>query len=703
MKRPPAGTIPDRPGSYQFKDRDGRVIYVGKAKSLKQRLSSYFGNPALLHPRTAQMVTTAETVEWIEVQNDVEAFMLEYNLIKQHRPRFNVRLIDDKSYPFLAITLGDEWPRARVMRGSHQKNTKYFGPYAHAYAIRETLDLLLRTFPIRTCSDNKFERHKRLGRPCLLFHIEKCVGPCAKEVESAEYEALVQRLIRFLNGDTGPIIKQLEEDMRNAASELDFERAARLRDRLATVNKAIEKQQMVGDKSEDIDVFGIVGDELEAAVQVFYIRGGRVVGRKGYLVDKVEPLNDADFTQQMLEQHYAEMPPLGPPKEVLVQEMPSDVDLMEEWLGEARGSKVAIRIPQRGDKRALQETVARNATQDLARHRLKRSTDHNSRAQALRHLQDALGLEEAPLRIECFDMSHLQGTNYVGSMVVMEDGLAKKSDYRRFKVKTVAGNDDYAAMEEVLTRRFKALLAERREQQQYLEKPNAAHSNNNVKTIVDEHGTKKVVPKKFAYPPNLLLVDGGKGQLSVAVRVLETLGLDKEIPVASLAKQFEEVFLPYQSEPVRLPRQSEALYFLQRIRDESHRFAITFHRSLRDKRMTKSVLDDIPGLGPTRKKRLTSEMGGVRNVQAASLEALKKISWLPDAVAEAVYEKAHDESKIRKPDESQDPNEDIDMDDATDDAIDDELTGDDMSDEIEDDSALDADDESDTNRPDLST
>ncbi len=629
MQRPPAGTIPDRPGSYQFKDKEGRVIYVGKARSLRQRLSNYFGNPALMHPRTAQMVATAQSVEWIEVRNDVEAFMLEYNLIKQHRPRFNVRLIDDKSYPFLAITTGETWPRARVMRGSRRKDVTYFGPYAHAYAIRETLDLLLRTFPIRTCSDNKFSRHERLGRPCLLFHIEKCVGPCTEGVDEADYDALVKRLISFLDGDTGPVLNQLEDDMKSAASLQDFERAARLRDRLATVRKAIEKQQMVGDRNEDFDVFGIADDELEAAVQVFYVRHGRVVGRKGFIVDKVEPLSPAEFTQQVLERHYAEMPPLGPPKEVLVPNDPSDVALMEEWLQLARGSKVSVRVAQRGDKRSLGETVTENARQELARHRLKRASDHNSRAQALRSLQEALELPDAPLRIECFDMSHLQGTDYVGSMVVVEDGLAKKSDYRRFKVKTVPGSDDYAAMEEVLTRRFKALIAERER--------SAEEVVNELDP--DERGRKRV--PKFAYAPNLLLVDGGKGQLGVAVKVLEELGLDDEIPVASLAKQFEEVYLPDRSEPVRLPRQSESLYLLQRIRDESHRFAITFHRSLRDKRMTKSVLDDIAGLGPARKARLTKELGGVAGVKKASLEALQALSWLPDEVGRAVFDKVH--------------------------------------------------------------
>ena len=616
MKRPPAGSIPDAPGSYQFRDADGRVIYVGKAHSLRQRLSNYFVNPLSLPPRTAQMVTAAESVEWIQVNNDVEALMLEYSLIKQHRPRFNIRLRDDKSYPFLAVTLDDEWPRAMVMRGHRRKGVRYFGPYGHAYAIRETLDLLLRTFPIRTCSDNKFANHERLGRPCLLFHIEKCTGPCVKEIGREDYDQLVAELVNFLDGDTVPIVRRLEADMRSAATGQDYERAARLRDRLTSVRKAIEKQQMVADRAEDIDVLGMAEDELEAAVQVFYVRRGRVVGRKGFVVDKVEDLTPPQLVESIVLQLYAEDAALGIPKEVLVPEVPDEVGVLEEWLAGMRGSRVSIRVPQRGDKRVLHETVTRNAGEEFTRHRLKRSADHNSRARALNALQEALGLPEAPLRIECFDMSHIQGSDYVGSMVVMEDALPRKSEYRRFKVRTVAGNDDYAAMEEVLTRRLTALLAER-------DRP------------LDDR------PRRFAYPPQLLLVDGGKGQLAVALGVVEELGLEDEIPVAALAKQFEEVFLPGRADPVRIPRQSEALYLLQRVRDEAHRFAITYHRQLRAKRMTRSALDDIPGLGPTRRARLLKELGGVGAVKNAPLESLLALPWLPDRVGEAVYAKLH--------------------------------------------------------------
>lgn len=625
VQRPPAGSIPDTPGSYQFKDADGRVIYVGKAKSLRSRLSNYFQNPRNLHSRTRQMVETAETVEWIQVANEVEALMLEYSLIQRHKPRFNVRYTDDKSYPFLCLTTVDEWPRAMVMRGKRKKGNRYFGPYGQAYAIRDTLDLLLRTFPIRTCTDNKFRHHEKLGKPCLLFHIEKCAGPCVGEVSKADYDGLVDELISFLEGDTDEIVAKLEGQMQTASEELEFELAAHLRDRLTAVRKAVEKQQMVFNRNEDVDVIGLHDDELEAAVQVFYVRKGRVMGRRGFVVDKAEDLDRAELVSRILERLYFEDNPVGSPKEVLVPDLPSDPALYEEWLTEARESSVKIRVPQRGDKRALQATVTQNAQESFTRHRLKRNNDHNSRARALRELQEHLELPIAPLRIECYDMSHIQGTDYVGSMVVMEDGLPKKSDYRRFKIQTVDGNDDFAAMEEVLTRRFTAYLKER-------EVP-----------VEQREG-------RFSYPPQLLVVDGGKGQLSVATRVLDDLGLRDEIPVVSLAKQFEEVFVPGRSDSIRLPRQSEALYLLQRIRDESHRFAITFHRQLRDKRMTKSALDGIDGLGPVRKKRLTKELGGVNAVKRAELDELKNLSWLPDEVAENIFRSLHRvETRDRRP------------------------------------------------------
>ena len=622
VQRPAVGSIPTQPGSYQFKDEHGRVIYVGKAANLRSRLQSYFQDQSQMHPRTATMVNAAHSVEWIEVRNEVEALMLEFSLIKQHRPRFNVRLRDDKSYPFLAVTTDEEWPRAVVMRGTKRKGTRYFGPYPHAWAIRETLDLLLRTFPVRTCSQGKFNQHQKLGRPCLLFHIEKCSGPCVGEISAEQYTEHVRQLLSFLDGDTDEVVSLLQKEMADASQALEFERAARLRDRLGGVMRAIEKQQMVGERDEDLDIIGIADDDLEAAVQVFFVRKGRVVGRKGFILDKVEDLSPGGLVDRVLEEMYGDQPPLGIPSHVLVPVMPDHAETYAEWLKHLRGSQVVFRVPQRGDKRELHETVTVNAREEFVRHRLKRASDHNSRSRALSELQDLLMLPEAPLRIECYDMAHLQGTDYVGSMVVMEDGLPNKREYRRFKVKDVPGNDDYAAMREVLHRRLSAYVEER-------DQP------------VGERGTK---PGKFAYPPQLLLVDGGKGQLGVAMEVIAELGLSDEIPVASLAKKFEEVYIPGQQEPVRIPRGTEGLFMLQRIRDEAHRFANTFHRELRGKRMVSSSLDGIAGLGEARAKRLVKEMGGVNAVKKSSLEDLTMLTWLPEQVAQAIYNKFHAES-----------------------------------------------------------
>jgi excinuclease ABC subunit C len=610
LERPVPSSIPDSPGSYQFKDARGRVLYVGKAKSLRSRVMSYFG--AGLSERTRQMVAASDTVEWIAVRNEVEALFLEFNLIKRHRPRFNIRLKDDKSYPYLAITLDEEWPRAMVMRGAKRNGVRYFGPYAHAYAIRETLDLLLRTFPIRTCTKGKFDRYHRLGRPCLYAHIEKCAAPCVAAVSHEEYAGLVGELLQFLDGDTSPILDRLDKRMHEASDALEFERAARLRDQIVSVRKAIERQQMVDAKEEDYDAIGIVEDALEASVQVFFVRKGRVVGRKGLVVDKVEDLGRPELVGRLLEELYGAAEPGDVPREVLVPDAPDDVALYEEFLALARGGRVRVRVPQRGAKRALITMVTQNAEEAFTRHKLKRASDHNARARALVALQEALDLPEAPLRIECFDVSNLQGSEIVASMVVMEDGLPKRQDYRRFKIRHQPGQDDFAAMEEALTRRFRRYLEER------------------------DAGARK--GKRFAYPPNLLLVDGGKGQLGVAVRVLEDLGLE-DICVASLAKKFEEVYVPGRPEPVRIPRDSEALYLLQQVRDEAHRFAITYHRQLRAKKMTKSVLDDVPGLGPARRARLLKEHGSVKRLRELTEEELVAIPWLPGTVARAVYER----------------------------------------------------------------
>ncbi|MEY3748331.1 MAG: UvrABC system protein [Actinomycetota bacterium] len=611
--------IPEGPGSYQFKDAVGRIIYVGKAKNLRSRVTSYFVDRSTQHPRTAAMVTAAHSVEWIEVRNELEALMLEYNLIKEHRPRFNVRLRDDKSYPFLAVTTSDEWPRATVMRGRKRSGTRYFGPYAHAWAIRDTLDQLVRTFPVRTCSESKFNQHQRLGRPCLLFHIEKCSGPCVGSVDRDSYSHHVQGMLRFLEGDSAEVETQLKAEMQEASSLQDYERAARVRDRLGAVQRVLERQQMVGESNESFDVIGVADDDLEASVQHFYVRKGRVVGRNGYIVDKVEDLSTPQLLHRIIESTYGEAPALGIPNLVVTSGEVDEHAVLQEWMESLRGTKVEIRPVKRGEKRELMEMVVGNATDELKRHRLRRSRDYNSRSKALQELQEVLDLPEAPLRIECYDMAHLQGTNYVGSMVVLEDGLPSPREYRHFKIKSGIDNDDYAAMREVLHRRLSAYLAERDE-------PSDAAS------------TKR---RRFAYPPQLILVDGGKGQLSVAVDVVNELGLQDVIPVAALAKRLEEVFVPGREEAIEFERGSESLFMLQHIRDEAHRFANSFHRKLRGKQMVSTPLDDVAGLGPVRKRRLLSHFGSLSALKDASLEEIQALSWLPDDVAQRVHQVLH--------------------------------------------------------------
>ena len=613
ITKPDSQLIPNTPGSYQFKDAFGRVIYVGKAKVLRSRINSYFQPIDKLHTRTQQMIQEAESVEWIQVQNEVEALILEHSLIQEHQPRFNVRLRDDKSYPFLAVTTADEWPRAMLTRGKLKKGNRYFGPYVEVKAIRDTLDLLQRTFPLRTCTENKYRRHEKLQKPCLEFHIKKCCGPCVDKVTPEEYQQLVRDLLRFLEGHTDDVVEDLLSHMKIASKEQDYERAARYRDRLFNVQKAAEKQVMVGTRSEDFDVVTYVDDEFEAAAHAFFVRNGRVLGQRSFILDKAENLPTGVLQSRILEKLYIETNPLGNPKAIFVETEPHNKEFYEAWLSGERGSKVQIRIPQKGTKKTLMETVRLNAEDAFKRHRLKRLGDHNSRSKALNDLQKFLNLPNSPLRIECYDMSHLQGSNYVGSMVVMEDAILKKKDYRKFKIKSIDGNDDYAAMAEVVRRRLMNLLKEESDQS------NDASS--------------------FSYPPQLLLVDGGKGQLSATVAVLKELNLFERIPVASLAKRNEEIFLPGKSEPVILPRNSESLYLLQRIRDESHRFAITYHRQLRKKDMKDSVLDGVSGLGPSRRARLIKEFGSINKIRQATLEDLLKLTWLPEEVAKSVYQK----------------------------------------------------------------
>jgi excinuclease ABC subunit C len=555
------------------------------------------------------MVNAAEDLEWIVTESELAALMLEYSLIQELQPTYNVRLKDDKSFPYLAITRNEEWPRATVMRGKRRKGVEYFGPYAKAYSIRQTLDGLLRTYPIRTCTNTKFARHETSGRPCLLFHIEKCSGPCVGEITPEDYSDAVDGLAGFLSGDSDELIFDLMGEMLSHAEEQNFEQAARKRDQISAMRIALERQELVTDRREHFDVVAFEEDDLEVVVVVLNVRNGRVTGRKAMVVDRVEDISLDAFVGQMLGQLYASDPP---PKQVLVQSMPADEKIVAEWLSLTRGSNVALRVPQRGTKRRIMEMAAANAREEFARNRLKRHSDHNARAQALRSLEVTLDLPGPPLRIECYDISTIQGRHTVASMVVFEDGLPLKTQYRRFKIRTIEGQDDFAAMEEVIRRRFEAYLAEK-------------------KLPIEEQG-------KFSYPPGLIVIDGGKGQLGRAVQVLDEF--DLEIPVVGLAKKLEEVFVPNESDPIIIPRGEEALYLLQRVRDEAHRFAVGYHRSLRDKSMVDSILDDVAGVGPGRKKALIARFGSVKRMREASISDLGDV--VPDRVATELHEALHE-------------------------------------------------------------
>ncbi|MHB8184866.1 MAG: excinuclease ABC subunit UvrC [Dermatophilaceae bacterium] len=634
--RPGPGEIPVDPGVYRFRDADGRVIYVGKAKSLRSRLSSYFQDLSALHPRTRSMVTTGASVEWTVVSNEVEALQLEYSWIKEFDPRFNVRYRDDKSYPYLAVTMGEEFPRAQVMRGAKRKGTRYFGPYAHAWAIRETLDQLLRVFPMRTCSSGVFKRAGQVGRPCLLGYIEKCSAPCVDRVSADEHRVIADDFCDFMAGNTGKFVKRLEARMAAAAAELDYEQAARMRDDIGALTKALEKSAVVLAEATDADVFALADDELEAAVQVFHVRGGRVRGQRGWVVERgsEDAADLSSVVEHLLQQVYGGESPEGVPREVLVPVLPPDPVHMGEWLARLRGAQVDLRVPRRGDKRSLMETVRRNAEQSLARHKVTRAGDLTARSVALQELQEGLDLTSAPLRIECFDVSHVQGTNVVASMVVFEDGLPRKAEYRRFIVKGAVGPageanpqiDDTAAMHEVLTRRFKRYLDDRAEA-------------SDIEGMAVDPDTGK--PRRFAYPPSLVVVDGGLPQVNAARSALAELGVD-DVALVGLAKRLEEVWLPGQAFPVILARTSEGLYLLQRVRDEAHRFAIAFHRQRRSKAMTTSVLDGIPGLGDIRRKALLRHFGSVKRIKEAPMEQIREVPGIGAALAATIQVTLHD-------------------------------------------------------------
>ncbi|MET7724193.1 excinuclease ABC subunit UvrC [Streptomyces mirabilis] len=660
--RPKPGQIPDSPGVYKFRDEHRRVIYVGKAKSLRQRLASYFQDLAGLHPRTRTMVTTAASVEWTVVSTEVEALQLEYSWIKEYDPRFNVKYRDDKSYPYLAVTMNEEFPRVQVMRGHKRKGVRYFGPYGHAWAIRDTVDLLLRVFPVRTCSAGVFKNAARTDRPCLLGYIGKCSAPCVGRVSDEEHRELAEEFCDFMAGRTGTYIRRLEQQMTDAAEEMEYERAARLRDDIEALKKAMEKNAVVLADATDADLMAVAEDELEAAVQIFHVRGGRVRGQRGWVTDKVEAVTTGDLVEHALQQLYGEETGDSVPKEVLVPALPDPVEPVQEWLTERRGSNVSLRIPQRGDKKALMETVQRNALQALGLHKTKRASDLTTRSRALEEIAGALDLDSAPLRIECYDISHLQGDDVVASMVVFEDGLQRKSEYRRFQIKGFEGQDDVRSMHEVITRRFRRYLAEKERTGEWTDGQNASSDGisrdgasvdgtstesaplGNVALEGDTTGNafagnafteEDGRPKRFAYPPQLVVVDGGQPQVAAAKRALDELGID-DIAVCGLAKRLEEVWLPHEDDPVVLPRTSEGLYLLQRVRDEAHRFAITYQRTKRAKRFKASPLDEVPGLGETRKQALIKHFGSVKKLRSATIDQICEVPGIGRKTAEAV-------------------------------------------------------------------
>ncbi|MGH3067594.1 MAG: excinuclease ABC subunit UvrC [Streptosporangiaceae bacterium] len=647
--RPAPGSIPESPGVYRFCDAHGRVIYVGKAKNLRSRLNSYFADFATLHPRTQTMLSSAAKVDWTVVATEVEALQLEYSWIKEFDPRFNVRYRDDKSYPYLAVTMGEDFPRVMVMRGAKRRGVRYFGPYSHAWAIRETVDALLRVFPVRTCSAGVFKRAGQIGRPCLLGYIGKCSAPCVGRVSEAEHRLLAEEFCDFMAGQTDRFIRRLEAEMREASRAEEFERAARLRDDIKALQRALEKQTVVLGDGTDCDVIALTQDQLEAAVQVFYVRDGRVRGQRGWVVDKVEDVTTGGLVEQFLGQVYSDDAVAGPapgsqvpdgtmggrgttrpaarpaaiPREVLVPELPPDAEAVEEWLAGRRGGPVRLRVPLRGPKKALLETVARNAAESLALHKTRRASDLTTRSRALHEIQEALGLDEAPLRIECYDVSNLQGTHVVASMVVFEDGLARKGEYRRFSIRGLDGTDDVAAIHEVIVRRFRRYLDER-------------EATGELDSLGDpEVSAEAARQRKFAYPPNLVVIDGGPAQVAAAARALGELGID-DVAACGLAKRLEEVWLPGEDSPVILPRTSEGLYLLQRVRDEAHRFAITYHRAKRSKALAVSELDSVPGLGPARRATLLRHFGSVRRLASASESEIAGLPGIGPRVASAV-------------------------------------------------------------------
>ncbi|GAA0198199.1 excinuclease ABC subunit UvrC [Glutamicibacter creatinolyticus] len=625
--RPKSSDIPTRPGVYRFRDEHGRVIYVGKARVLRNRLASYFVNPARLTPKTHAMVFTAASVEWTVVASELEALQLEYTWIKEYNPRFNIVFRDDKSYPYLAVTMNEKFPRALVMRGDKRKGVKYFGPFYPAKAIRETLDTLLRVFPVRSCSPGVFNRAQASGRPCLLGYIDKCAAPCVGRISVEDHRQLADDLCTFMGGEATKFVRQLETKMNESVAELEYEQAARYRDDIAALKRVFERNAVVLAENTEADIFGVHEDELEAAVQVFHVRDGRIRSQRGWVVEKVTDTTMAEFVEHLLTQVYADHPDRIP-REILVPELPEDINDLTTWLSELRGSRVSLRVARRGDKAALAKTVVDNAEQALRLHKSKRAGDISTRSAALQELQEALGTEDALLRIECYDASHTQGTNVVASMVVFEDGLPKKSEYRKFAITGEAARDDTASMYDVIHRRFSRYLKDKVDAKKF--------------TSGVINGSEPET-RKFAYPPSLVIVDGGPPQVAAAQRALDDLGID-DIPVVGLAKRLEELWLPDDPFPVILPRASAALYLVQRLRDEAHRFAITFHRQKRSKSMIESELDKIPGLGAAKQAALRKHFGSMKKIRAASIEELTQVKGVGEKLAQTIKESLEGQS-----------------------------------------------------------
>lgn len=625
--RPKTSDIPTDPGVYRFKDPHGRIIYVGKANNLRSRLSSYFVNPNTLPPKTHTMVHTAAAVEWTVVTSEQEAIQLEYTWIKEFTPRFNIMYRDDKSYPYLAVTMNEKYPRVMVMRGDRRKGVKYFGPFHPAKAIRETVDRMLRVFPVRTCSAGVFRRAQLANRPCLMGYIDKCAAPCVGRISQEDHYALAEDFVAFMNGDVRPYLRELEDQMQQAVTDLRYEDAARYRDDIEALKKVFERNAVVLPENTEADIFAFAEDELEAAFQVFHVRDGRIRGQRGWVVEKVEDTTKPQLVEQLLLQIYGDIEDAERiPREVLVPAAPENAEQIETWMTQRRGANVDLRVPQRGTKRQLLETVQENADGALRLHKSRRSGDITARSAALRELQEALELDQPLLRIEAYDISHVQGTNVVGSMVVFEDGLPKKRDYRQFNVTGEAARDDTAAMDDVLTRRFKNYLKEQANAPEVL---SGELATEDPETAGD--------PKKFSYPPSLVVVDGGLAQVNAAQQALLQLGVD-DIPVVGLAKRLEELWIPGDEFPMVLPRSSQGLYMLQRLRDESHRFAIQAHRSKRSKSMVQSALDEVPGLGNKRRQDLLKHFGSLKKIRQASLTELQQVQGIGPKLAQTIID-----------------------------------------------------------------